>query len=93
VVASHIGDIDVVNLLLNLGAEPNSYGDNGTTALMYAKESLLNMDKDYGLLDLLINAGAEIERCDKYGKDILYYVKKSGDGRIFSYFSEKMHSN
>lgn len=93
VVGCHIGDIDVVNLLVNFGAEPNSCGDNGTAALMYAKESLLNTNKDYGLLDLLINAGAEILRCDKYGNDILYYVKKSGDSRMYTYFTDKLDSN
>lgn len=91
IVSSFYNKRAVVELLLQRGANPNECGKNGTTVLMYAKtQSLHDYNSSYELLDFLISSGADFLRKDCFGKDILDYVKASGDMRMTSYFEKKI---
>lgn len=75
IIASFWQHIDIVNLFIELGANPNDYGRNGTTVLMYAKTKLLEQTSpNMSLLKILINAGANIHQKDNFNKDIFDYL-------------------
>ena len=62
---------ELVEVLLERGANPNATGLKGTTALMYAKTALLDEENpDTAILDSLIKAGADPMRCDMHGKTV-----------------------
>lgn len=83
IVASFNQRLDVVRVLLGLGADPNRGGAKGTTPLMYAKTKLLNdPSASYELLDILIQSGADPARRDSLGRDVESYVAESGDMRL-----------
>ena len=87
IVACHNQKINIVKLLLNAGADPNRSGSNGTTPLMYAKNSLLNKeDVSYDLLIELVKRGANVNAFDSHGKDIFHYIKSVGDERMLKFF-------
>lgn len=76
----------VVETLLEMGADPNSCGKKGTTVLMYAKSALVGQaDPDLSLLELLIGRGADPKRCDMFGRRVLDYVEN--DPTLGSFFS------
>lgn len=75
IIASFWQRLDLVEYLLKRDANPNDYGANGTTVLMYAKTKLLeHPDADTSLLKLLLDAGANISCRDNYGKNIFDYL-------------------
>ena len=74
IIACYHGSYDVVNLLLERGANVNSQNLNGTTALMYAKEAYLK-SKDFSIIKNLIQFGANINMMDNSGKTIFDYCK------------------
>lgn len=70
---------EVVQALLERGADPNTSGRNGTTPLMYAKTALQNSTSDdRSLILMLLEAGADLHRTDCRGKDVFHYLKKTG---------------
>ena len=75
IIASFWQRFSLVEYFLHLGANPNDYGFNGTTVLMYAKTKLLERsDSDISLLKLLLDAGASMFCKDNYGKNIFDYL-------------------
>ena len=69
--------LEVVKLLIKLGADPNATNINGTTVLMYAKTKLLNeAQPDFSILSTLIQAGAKIFARDIYGKTVIDYCSQ-----------------
>jgi len=91
IVASFHQQRDLLKFLLDHGADPNSSGHKGTTALMYAKTKLVNAsDACYSILDILIEAGADCGRTDCFGKTVLDYVKDTKDERLAAYFKNQM---
>jgi phosphoribosylglycinamide formyltransferase-1 len=75
IIASFWQRFNLVEYFLKLGANPNDYGFNGTTVLMYAKTKLLERsDADISLLKLLLDAGASMSCKDNYGKNIFDYL-------------------
>lgn len=91
IVAAYNNHFDVVELLLQRGADPNDCGKKGTTALMYAKTRLLHdAHSSYELLDLLVKSGADVARTDCFGRAVLDYVADSGDRRMTEYFKQKL---
>lgn len=81
---------DLVAQLLDLGANPNATGHNGTTVLMYAKTALMKQpDASFELLDLLIDKGADPRRKDKYGRNVLDYVEQGGADHLVHYFQKQ----
>ena len=75
IISSFWQRLDLVSYLLNLGANPNDVGLNGTTVLMYAKTKIAEQaEPDMSLLGLLIKSGANLRQKDNYGKDIFDYL-------------------
>tara|TARA_B100000787_G_C16162057_1_gene281916 strand:+ start:211 stop:1335 length:1125 start_codon:yes stop_codon:yes gene_type:complete len=90
IVASFHQQRDMVRFLLDHGADPNSSGLKGTTALMYAKTKLVNVScARFSILDILIEAGADCEQTDCFGKTVLDYVKDKKDERLAVYFQNQ----
>jgi hypothetical protein len=90
IMAAYLGNLELVQLMIELGANPNDSGLKGTTVLMYAKTHLINNESsDYGLLDFLILSGADIYKEDMYKKNIIDYVAESGDQKMLDYFKNK----
>ena len=85
VVSAFNQHFEVVKFLLESGANPNSFGNNGTSVLMYAKTALLNdSDPDFSILSLLIDYHADPHHSDNFGKTIFDYVKDSPN--LLSFF-------
>lgn len=89
IVACFNQQYEVVELLLNNGANPNRCGASGTTPLMYAKTKILNQKTpDLSLIKLLIDAGADSLRTDCHGKDVFFYIDIAGDKRLATSIKE-----
>jgi len=71
--AAHCGRKDVVELLLNNGADVNAKSNDGWSALTYAAR---NGRKD--VVELLLNAGTDINAKDNYGWSALMYAVAYG---------------
>ena len=81
----------VVEWLLELGANPNDTGFNGTTVLMYAKTKIVeDQEKDFALLQLLIDAGARLSQRDRFDKDIFDYLDTdvAGEKRVYKFLKD-----
>lgn len=79
IVAAFNQRLEVVQMLLGRGADPDVSGRNGTTPLMYAKTALLNgASDDRSTVLALLAAGADLRRTDAYGKDVFHYLAKTG---------------
>jgi hypothetical protein len=82
--AAYSGHLDVVEFLLNKGAQVNAVDENGRTALFYAATGR----KDTEVVNVLIAYGADTTILDVDGNSYLTYKKsyKYGDGdwRAFS---------
>lgn len=90
IVACYNQKPNIVKMLLDRGADPNTSGAKGTTPLMYAKTKLLrarNMNPE--ILSMLLGAGADLSRHDGFGKTVLEYVAESGDISLHEWLSAK----
>ena len=87
--AVKLGRINTVKLLISRGAPLQTKDLNGKTALFYAVES-----KNSKMVSLLLEEGATVKEEDKdiFGKNVLYYAKKSGINSIINEIYEKMYS-
>ena len=80
IIAAFWQRLSLVELLLNLGANPNDKGKNGTTVLMYAKTKILSHNvPDFTLLELVLRFGASIEQKDHFNKTIFDYLDREND--------------
>lgn len=70
-VSSHNANPEVLQVLLNAGADVNARDDAGGTAFMYA---VLYNDNPEPLLALLLEAGADINAQDDFGGTALPYA-------------------
>lgn len=75
IVAAHHGRIDLIERLLELGANVNDRNYNGTTVLMYAKDHDLKNNTNE-TVQYLIQNGAEVENQDHSGRSIFDYVSQ-----------------
>ena len=80
---------EVVNLLIELGANVNAVNNNGTTVFMYAKTPIQNTHKDTSLLTILLKNGAEINKKDLFGKTVLDYVIENNDLFLINWLISK----
>lgn len=76
IIASFNGSIEMVKLLIKYGANVNGTNLNGTTILMYAKDSFLKT-KNLSIIKILIENKANISAKDIYGKRINDYTQNS----------------
>mgnify|MGYP006082474599 CR=1 FL=1 len=74
-VAAYNGNIEVVRMLIDRGANVNSYNIKGTTVLMYAKDFAILSGKK-AIFDYLISHGADVHSRDLNGKSIFEYLSK-----------------
>jgi len=81
--------LNCVNLLLSKGANINIVNNNGTTILMYAKTKVFS-NRNFSFLEYLINNGADLFIKDKFGKNVLDYVKEKNDLIMADFFINKM---
>lgn len=89
IVASYNQNFDLVNYLIEKGADVNYKTAKGTTVLMYAKTKLVNKDyANYELLSKIVAAGADKHACDVFGKTIFDYVKKDGDYKLLDFLEK-----
>jgi len=73
ILASHQGHVDVMDLLLSLGADTEAKDRNGETALMMACQ-----EGRVDVLDLLLAAGANVNVQDRSGVSALMWASKRG---------------
>lgn len=74
IIAAYHGAVEMVDLLLKNGADPNARNINRTIVIMYAKDSFLKT-RDISIINNLIEAGADIFLRDIYHKTLIDYVK------------------
>ena len=77
-VAAFNHSLNCVKLLLSKGANINIVNNNGTSILMYAKTKVFS-NRNFHFLEYLIKNGADLLIKDKFGKDVLDYVKEKND--------------
>ncbi|MDM8349799.1 ankyrin repeat domain-containing protein [Pseudomonas sp. sp1636] len=76
IVAAYHGRLDLVEWLLDNGADVNDVNYNGTTVLMYAKDfSLKNNNSE--MVRFLLKKGARPELKDYKGKTVMEYINAS----------------
>jgi similarities with formyltransferase len=76
IVAAYNGNIDIIEKLINLGADINDVNYKGTSVLMYAKNFCIKT-KSRELFDYLISLGADITHRDFKGKSLHDYLSLS----------------
>ena len=78
IIAAFWQNEELVRYLLEMGADPNDCGNNGTSVLMYSKTKLIeNKSANLIILSLLISRGADIDAKDNYGKTIFHYLDQN----------------
>jgi methionyl-tRNA formyltransferase len=73
IVAAFYGNYDVVEKLLDFGADVNDFNNKGTTVLMYAKDFAIEKG-DKRVFDFLRSRGADIKAKDFNGKSLIDYL-------------------
>tara|TARA_R100000935_G_scaffold9921_3_gene19917 strand:- start:15390 stop:16574 length:1185 start_codon:yes stop_codon:yes gene_type:complete len=73
IIACYNGSREMVKLLLNNNVNPRAKNLNGTTALMYAKDSFL-LTRDIEIIEMLLDKGARVDETDIYNKSIFDYL-------------------
>ena len=76
IVATYNSQVEIVRLLISLGANIYDTNYSGTNLLMYAKDSYLKTNNDE-LLRLYLNLGISIYQKDKKGKNLLDYCDEN----------------
>ena len=95
ILASMKGNIEVLRLLLDNGADPNIQNRNGSTALIYALRrdwSRVNDLNDPGrinIIRLLLNRGADINIRDHIGRTVLMEASSFGKLEIVRLLLER----
>ena len=69
----HCATIDVVQLLLEYGAQPDSHDEDGITAVMYAC-----YHGHSGAVEVLLNWGADVSRRNKAGQNSYQLAVNAG---------------
>lgn len=83
IVSAFNGHYEIVEFLLDMGANVNACGLKGTTVFMYAKSQFMHkVDRLPALLALLIRKGADLRRCDMNGLTVFDYLKRAGDMKL-----------
>lgn len=77
IVATYNNQIDIVNYLIENGANINDKNYHGTNLIMYAKEAYRKTG-DRTLFDFYKNAGLDINEKDEYGLSVVDYINKEG---------------
>lgn len=77
IVAVYYNNLEMVNYLLDQGADIHVCNNNGTNLLMYAKDAYKNTGENR-LFRLLKSKGLDEFQKDFFGNDLLYYIKKDG---------------
>ena len=93
IIAAWNGQLEVCAFLISAGADCNfRTAKNGTSVLMYAKNSYLGKSKNnqYPILELLIESGANIRYKDHYGKSIIDYLAILGEHSIINFLRSKL---
>lgn len=73
IVAAYYGRVDIINLLLEKGADVNDRNYRGTTVLMYAKDYALR-ECDNSIISHLVSKGADPYLEDWSGKTLFDYI-------------------
>ncbi|HAS6154153.1 TPA: formyl transferase [Vibrio vulnificus] len=73
IVAAYHGKIDVVELLVSLGANINDTNYKGTSVFMYAKDYAIK-NKDINYIRSMIRLGANVNLSDCHGKSVFDYL-------------------
>ena len=84
IVATYNNQHEVVNYLINIGADITACNHNGTNVLMYAKEAYLHKG-DRRLYDLFVSLGLKPEKQDFLGKSLREYC----DQKLYSTLCER----
>ena len=72
-VAAYNGNFEILQMLLEFGADINARNINGTTVLMYAKDYAISTGNKC-IFDFLINRGANINATDWSGRSLHDYL-------------------
>lgn len=88
IIATFNHQYQIVEMLLENGADINSINQNGTSVLMYAKTKVL-VNRNFDFLQYLIDRGANVNLIDqKNGYTVLDYVKVVGDIEMINFFKK-----
>jgi methionyl-tRNA formyltransferase len=86
IIATYNGHLNIVERLIEFGADINSKNKNGTTLLMYAL-SYFKRTQDSKIFELLISSGSNSTDRDKNGKTLKEYIIQNGCKQLLKYLS------
>lgn len=72
-IAAYNGFTELFLYLVNEGADVNATNPNGTSVLMYAKESALRTG-NFQIVEHLLEMGSDVNHRDRFGKSVLEYL-------------------
>ncbi len=84
IVAAFNNSYEVLDYLLNQGADPNTVNNNGTSVLMYAMTSA-SQSGDLRSMDRLIGAGAQPDHLDYKGTSLVKYADEYGNKDVIQF--------
>jgi len=84
IVAAYYGRIDMIEKLVELGANINDTNNNGTTVAMYYK-SYMSKSKDYSGFKRLFALGADLSLKDFNGLTVIDYLEKGNDRETLNF--------
>ncbi len=82
---SNAGSIDMFNLLLRSGIDPNIRSGKNRTLMMYSISDTVKAS-------LLLGAGADLSIVDHEGMNALHYAASRGEAELFRWLLEKSDS-
>jgi hypothetical protein len=87
VLAAAWGHTDIVKILLEAGADPNSGSDNsGLTALLWSAK---NFDEQLEMAEALLDAGADVNVKTRYNETAIQIAQTYGNPNIANLFKKK----
>lgn len=72
ILAAEVGNLDIIDYLLQQGANPNLTNQTGTSALMITNANM--KDNHLVILDRLLESGANINAYNRRGQNSLHYA-------------------
>lgn len=85
IIATFNHHLEIIDLLIQNGANINASNNKGTTVFMYAKTKALHTG-DFSILEYLISHGADLNKMDFVnGWTVLDYVRQNNDYEMYDF--------
>jgi len=90
IVAAYHENSDIVNKLIDSGANVNAHNINGTSVLMYAMYSA-SISNRLDILELLVARGGDLKHHDYSGKSVIEYAIDYNNQTVINFLKEHLN--